>query len=142
MMTSLIRTPSVLAAALLLVACAAQKEQPSTQDLNQAIRDFIEVRQLEQLDALRSGNRDTWQMLNEHFILYEGRRDTYLVEFGRRCIELRDNTRITADTRWDPSVVRARFDTIRGCRISHIYALSGAELAELENIGDAPGENK
>lgn len=126
-----------------LTACAAQEEQASTQDATQAVRDFIEVRQLEELDSLRSGSNDSWQQIgdDERFILYEGRRDTYLVEFVRRCYELNDNTRITADKRWDASVIRARFDTLRGCRIAKIYALSEAELSELENIGDAPGEN-
>ena len=34
----------------------------------------------------------------------------------------------------------SRFDTIRGCRIGAIYALDEAEAAELENIGEAPGQ--
>lgn len=133
----------VILAAGGLAACAAQEEQPSTQDMTQAVRDFIEVRQLEELDSLRSGSNDSWQQLDddERFILYEGRRETYLVEFVRRCYELNDNTRITADKRWDSNLIRARFDTLRGCRIAKIYALSEAEQAELENLGDAPGEN-
>ena len=65
--------------------------------------------------------------------------NTYLVEFARRCYELRDNTRIVPDQRWDASKIRARFDTIRGCRVAKIYALTEAEIAELENIGEAPG---
>ena len=35
--------------------------------------------------------------------------------------------------------MRAKFDTIRGCRIAAIYALDEAEAAELKNIGEAPG---
>jgi hypothetical protein len=127
--------------AAIIAGCAGQdeKDDPSTQDIGQAIRDFIELRELEELDALRSGTNDGWSVLNETFILYSGRRDTYLVEFARRCWELRDHTRITPDQRYDSSVVRARFDTIRGCRIGKIYALTEAEVAELENIGEAPG---
>jgi hypothetical protein len=126
---------------ILLGACAGQdeKDDPSTQDIEQAVRDFIELRELEELDSLRSGNNDGWSLIDETFILYTGRRDTYLVEFARRCWELRDNTRIIPDKRWDSSNVRARFDTIRGCRIHRIYALTEAEVAELENIGEAPG---
>ena len=141
MMTALTRLSAGLLAAALLGACAAQDERPSTQDVDQAVRDYIEVRDLEDLDTLRSGANDHWQRLSDHFILYTGRRDTYLVEFSRRCLELRDHTRITADERWDSNVVRARFDTIRGCRIAHIYALNEGEVRELENIGDAPGEH-
>ena len=135
------RIATALTMALVLGACAGQDERPSSQDITQAISDFIEVRDLEELDALRSGSNDSWRQLSDRFILYEGRRDTYLVEFVRRCHELNDNTRITPDKRWDSSTVRARFDTIRGCRIANIYGLAEEEIAELENIGDAPGEN-
>ena len=125
----------------LLAGCAGQEEtdDPSTQDIGQAVRDFIELRELEELDALRSGTNDGWSVLDETFILYSGRKDTYLVEFARRCWELQDHTRITPDQRWDSNTIRARFDTIRGCRIGKIYALTDAEVAELENIGEAPG---
>ena len=125
---------------LLLAGCAGQDEKDeSTQDIAQAVRDFIEVRDLEEVDSMRSGTRDGWTQIDDTFILYHARNDTYLVEFARECWELRDHTRITPDKRWDPNVVRARFDTLRGCRIHRIYALTEAEVAELENIGEAPG---
>ena len=128
-------------AVTLLAGCAGQEEQeaPSTQDITQAVKDFIAVRDLEELEALRSGNNDGWSEISDTFIIYKGRRDEYLVEFARRCHELRDNTRITPDKRWDNNRVRARFDTIRGCRIAKIYALDDAEVAEIRNIGEAPG---
>lgn len=126
---------------VLLTGCAAQDEQDeaSSQDIEQAVRDFIELRELEPLDSLKSGSSDSWSEIDENFILYKGRRDTYLVEFVRPCYELRDNTRITPDKRWDPNMVRARFDTIRGCRIATIYGLTEAEVVELKNVGEAPG---
>jgi hypothetical protein len=125
----------------LLTGCAGQdeKDTPSTQDITQAVQDFIEVRELESLDTMRSGSNDSWRVISDTFVIYNGRRDEYLVEFVRRCHELNDNTRITPDKRWDTNVVRARFDTIRGCRIAKIYALDDAEVAELRNIGEAPG---
>ena len=125
----------------LLAGCAGQDEtdDPSTQDTAQAVRDFIELRELEEVDAMRSGMHDGWTQIDDTFILFRARKDTYLVEFARRCYELRDNTRITADQRWDANTIRARFDTIRGCRIAKIYALTEAEVAELRNIGEAPG---
>lgn len=126
---------------VLIAGCAGQDEKadPSTQDIAQAVRDFIELRELEEVDAMRSGMHDGWTQIDDTFILYSGRKDTYLVEFARRCYELRDNTRITPDQRWDANTIRSRFDTIRGCRIHRIYALTDAEVAELENIGEAPG---
>ncbi len=130
-----------LLATIMLAGCAAQDEQddPSTQDVAQAVRDFIELRDLEEVDSMRSGQTDSWDAIDDNFILYKARKEIYLVEFARRCWELRDNSRITPDKRWDANTVRARFDTIRGCRIAKIYALTEAELAELENIGETPG---
>ena len=48
------KSASLLIAAALLIACAAQDEQEakSTQDEVQAVRDFIEVRGLEKLDKI------------------------------------------------------------------------------------------
>lgn len=123
----------------LLAGCAAQEDKPSTQDITQAVIDFIEVRDLEPLESLKSGTSDSWRALGDSFVIYDGRRDEYLVQFVRRCHELKDNTRITPDKRWDTNIVRAKFDTIRGCRIAAIYALDEAEAAELKNIGEAPG---
>jgi len=141
MRTTGLKKAAAMAAAFFLAACASQEEQAeeSTQDMNQAVRDFIELRELEELDRLKSGTNDGWQQLNDRFIIYNGRRETYLVEFSRRCYELNDDTRITPDKRWDSNTVRARFDTIRGCLIARIYGLDEAEVAELENIGEAPG---
>jgi len=125
----------------LLVACAGQDPavEQSRQDAVQAVRDFIDVRGLEELTELRSSTSDTWEPIEEHFLIYKGRRATYLVEFAHQCRELNDNTRIVADERWSANTVRARFDTIRGCRIGRIFALTEEEVAELENIGESPG---
>jgi len=141
MRTTPLKRAATMAAAFFLAACASQDEQAeeSTQDVSQAVRDFIELRELEELDRLKSGTNDGWQQLDDRFILYSGRRETYLVEFRRRCHELNDNTRIVPDKRWDSNTVSAKFDTIRGCRIDKIYRLDEAEAAELENIGEAPG---
>jgi hypothetical protein len=141
MRTTGTKIAAAIAASVFLAACASQEEQAeeSTQDVYQAVRDFIELRELEELDRLKSGTNDSWQQLDDRFIIYSGRRDTYLVEFSRRCYELNDNTRITPDKRWDAHTVSVGFDTIRGCRIAKIYGLDEAEVAELENIGEAPG---
>ena len=135
------KTTLSVVALVLIAGCASQDEQEtlSRQDVTQAVQDFIEVRELESLDQLRSGTNDGWTAVGDQFVIYKGRRDEYLVEFARRCHELYDNSRITPDKRWESNVVRARFDTIRGCRITAIYALDEAEVVELKNIGEAPG---
>jgi len=135
------KNTALLLAAVLLTACAAQDpaEEQSTQDTAQAIRDFIEVRDLQSVDKISTSSSDSWTELDQHFLLYEGRRESHLVEFIRRCWELDDNTRIVPDQRRSGSTIYARFDTIRGCRIRHLYELTEHEIAELESIGEAVG---
>ena len=75
-------------------------------------------------------------------MLVPTRRDDYLVEFQRDCRALR-NTEITpdmVDVRQNRNVLRAKFDTIRGCRIARIYEISKAQSNELKVLGDAPGD--
>jgi len=59
MRTTGMKIAIAMAAAFFLAGCASQDEQDeqadeSTQDVNQAVRDFIELRELEELDALKS----------------------------------------------------------------------------------------
>lgn len=135
------KTAMLLVAGALCAACAGQdqKEKTSTQDQVQAVRDFIEVRQLEELDWIETSAQDGWESIDDYFLIYKGRNTAYLIDFNRRCWELSDNSRIIADERWDSRKIRARFDTIRGCRLHKIYALTEAELAELQSLGEAPG---
>ena len=133
-----------IALSALLLGCAAQdtqdtQDKPATQDEEQAVRDFVAVRDLEELDKLRSSSNDSWQVIGDEFIIYETRKADYLVEFTRVCYELEDNTRIVADIRREMNIMRSRFDTIRGCRIRKIFALTEAEAAELKQLGESPG---
>lgn len=132
----MIRHP-VLIAVSMLSACAAQQASV-TKDHEQAIRDFVMVRELAESDKIRTRSDNSWQELEAHFIIYKTRRETFLVEFGRACREL-DDLRVVPDVRRDSNAIYARFDTIRGCRIHKIYALTEDELAELEALGESPG---
>lgn len=127
-----------VAVAVLLSACAAQDAE-QRQEEYQAVRDFIAVRDLEELKKMRTALRDSWTSIDDRFIVYRGRRNQYLVEFARRCHELSDGSRIVPDERRERNAVRARTETIRGCRIKTIYALTEAEAEELESLGKAPG---
>jgi len=120
-----------IALSALLLGCVAQdtQDKPATQDEEQAVRDFVAVRNLEELDKLRSSSNDSWQVIADEFIIYETRKAAYLVEFTRACYELEDRTRIVADIRRERNIMRSRFDTIRGCRIRKIFALTEAEAA-------------
>jgi len=125
-----------------LCACAAQdgSQRETTEKIkNQAIIDFINVRELTEVDKIRSTERDGWDSLTMTYIIYKARRDRYLVEFARPCYELRDNTEVTPDLRANANVIRAKFDTLRGCRIARLYTLNKDEADELKNLGEAPG---
>ena len=129
-------------ALITIAACAAKDgtRKPTEEAVyDQAIRDFIEVRGLESHDKIRTAERDGWETLTESFVVYKTRRTLYLFEFARPCHEIRDNREITPDYRAHSRILQAKFDTLRGCRIGHIYALTSAEAEELKNIGEAPG---
>lgn len=125
-----------------LSACATKEgsqRENTERTQNQAILDFIDVRGLQEVDKLRSTERDGWDIVTMTYVIYKARRDRYLLEFSRPCYEMRDNREVTPDLRTNPNIIRAKFDTLRGCRIARIFAMSRAEAEELQNIGEAPG---
>lgn len=128
---------SALFAIVLLSACAAQ-DRATTQDTEQAVRDFIDVRELAEADVMRTSSRDRWDEIDQNFIIYEARKETYLIEFVRRCIELNQYP-VVPDARQSGNLVRARFDTLRGCRIAKMFPLTEGEVEELMAIGESPG---
>jgi hypothetical protein len=105
----------------------------------QTVQDYVEVGELESVQHIRVYNHDSWSYLTDHFIIYKARDGEYLVEFRRRCRELRDNMVITGDHRYDHNRLRVNEDTIRGCRIGTIYPLTEAQATELRNLGTGPG---
>ena len=115
----------------LLAACAGTPEVPS--DV-QAVRDYVDVGELEQTDRIRTHGSDDWSPLTDHYVLYKGRDGRYLLEFNRKCHELTDNTRITPDRRYDHNVMRRGIDTLRGCRIDNMYPLTQAQALEIEAL--------
>jgi hypothetical protein len=50
-----------------------------------------------------------------------------------------DNTRITADRRYDQYIMRAGVDTLRGCRIDKMYPLTEAQVQEIEMLVRSAG---
>jgi len=132
-----VKNKTVIALLVMLTACAAQ-EEATTQDTEQAVRDFIAVRQLEEAKEMRTSNNDHWEEIDENFVIYTTRREVFLLEFTRRCYELNQYP-VVADERKSGNVVRARFDTLRGCHIAKLFPLTEGEVAELSAIGESPG---
>jgi hypothetical protein len=119
-----------------LGACSTTPKQPVD---SQAIMDYVEVGELEEVEHIRTYNRDSMEYLSDYFILYGARTRVYLIEFRRICREFRDNRAVAPDHRYDHNRLRANEDTIRGCRIGKIYPLTRAQAEELRNLGRAPG---
>lgn len=121
-----------------LFACAVTDP---TQEY-EAVRDYIAAAELEETDRIRTRpfSGSGFRALNEEFAVMSTREGHYLLEMTRRCPALVDNTMLQPDVRRDSTAIRARFDTIRGCRIGRIYAIDEAQAQELEQLGDAPGD--
>ena len=131
-----------IALMIALIALVAMSACATTQpEVDKAsVEDFIAVRELPQLDRIRTDSTDGWYELNEYYVIYQTRRGDYLFQFSRRCWEL-DEQRVTPDKRWDAKTIRARFDTLRGCRIDNIYGLTETDSEELKQLGESPGED-
>jgi hypothetical protein len=104
-----------------------------------AVRDYIEVGELEDVDHIRTFSRDSMEYVSDYYILYKARTSEYLIEFRRICREFRENRAVAPDRRYDYNRLRAGEDTIRGCRIDKIYPLTTAQADEMRNLGHAPG---
>ena len=126
----------LLLATVLLGACASQTKIPS----REAVEDYVAVAQPEEVKLARYVRQLDHTYLNDYYVILSERDKHYLAEFVRRCFELSDNSRIKADVRREHKVIRARSDTIRGCRIKTLYKLNPGQAAELRTLGDAPGD--
>ena len=131
--------PLILTAALSIAGCSSTTQMP--QEI-EAVRDYIAAAELEEVTEIRLREQLHYTYVNDRYVSIDTRRGDYLVEFLRNCWELREN-QITAemvDIRRDNNYLRARFDTIRGCRISTIYEITEGQREELKALGDAPGD--
>jgi hypothetical protein len=130
------RLTLLIAALVVIAGCAATKPEVD----KASVEDFIAVRELPEVDSIRTDSTDGWYELNNYYVIYQTRRGEFLFQFARRCWEL-DEQRVTPDQRWDANTVRARFDTLRGCRIDKIFGLTETDVTELKQLGDSPGED-
>lgn len=130
------RTTGLIGMLALLAACAGTPEVP--EDI-QAVRDYIEVGELAQVDKIRTQGNDRFIALVPYFALYEARDGFFLLEFDRRCPEMFDNSSITPDRRYDYNMMRRGVDTLRGCRIGRMYPLTDAQAEEIRVLVENTG---
>ncbi len=122
---------------IFLTACATtgQEEQVS------ATKDFIEVNELEETDAIRAFyERIEQHVLNDRFVIVSTRKEQYLLEYSYPCRDDPFTQRPKPDIRRDSSAIYAGSDTFRGCKIKALYVITEDQAEELKNIGEAPGE--
>ena len=130
------RTTGQIGTLALLAACAGAPGIPGD---TQAVRDFIDVGELAQVDRVRTHGNDRSIPLAPYFALYETRDGFFLLEFNRRCREMFDNTSITPDRRYDYNMMRSGVDTLRGCHIDRMYPLTDAQAAEIRALVESKG---
>ncbi len=129
----------ILPALLLIAGCSSTSTQP--QEI-EAVRDFVAAAQLEEVSEIRLRKTLRYTYVNDRYVTVPTRQGDYLVELRRDCFELRQNdfTPEMVDGRDNQNVLRARFDTIRGCYIGTIYEITESQREELRDLGDAPGD--
>ena len=129
----------IVPALLTIAACSSTTQRP--QEI-EAVRDYIVAAELEEVAEIRMRGQLSYTYVNDRYVTIDARRGDYLVEFNRDCWELRRNdfTPEMVDVRDNPNVLRARFDTLRGCRIGKMYEITAEQREELTALGDAPGD--
>lgn len=121
-----------------LAACATPYDMQEVE----AVRDYVAASDLGEVDEIRYFSQFSYRYVNDYYVTVPTRRGDYLVEFGQRCENLRrrEFRQDMFDKRESTNKIRARFDTIRGCRIAKIYEISELQRVELHDLGDAPGD--
>lgn len=122
----------ILSSLAALAACGAMPEQSE----DQAVADFIAVSAPAQHDSIRTRGQWGYEAVGERYVILDSGFGQYLVEFRRRCHEL-DERQVKPDLRYQRNVLRARFDTIRGCMIERLYAIDDAAAVELKQLVSA-----
>ena len=134
------RLSAGLAAVFVLSGCSFNVLEPEE---GEAVVDYIYANELTEVDQVRYFQQFTYTYVNDQYVTIPTYAGDYLIEFANQCPELRQ-TRFTpgmADIKDDNRTLRARFDTIRGCRIGKIYEITEAQREELSELGDAPGDD-
>lgn len=133
----IVRNGVIVIAALAISACASEPTAPpaATDEKDQVVLDFMEVRELEEVKQIRGAERRSFEKVSPSYIIYKPRRGEFLVEFDRPCYEIWNNLFLSADDTLLHNTLRARYDRIRGCRIGRIFALSDEDRDDLEQIG-------
>lgn len=123
----------LIAACLALSGCAIS----ATTLEAMAVRDYVEVADLEEIDIARLYRQLKFGYVNDNFVIVVAGSRHFLIEFEIRCRSLRSKTFTAAmvDHRFDPSYLRPR-DTIKGCPVYRIYKATPEQLREIKELSE------
>lgn len=130
------RAAAGLGGLLLLAACATSHQE---ERIN-AVKDFIEVAELAEVDSISTFHSVGQDVLNDEYVIVSVRDEEFLLEYARRCVEDPFTKRVNPDVRSDARRLYAGIDTFRGCRIKALYPITPGQAEELREMGTAPGE--
>lgn len=131
------KTTTLFVACIALAACAAPGDSKESRK-DTAVLDFIEVNELESVDAVRTMEQLSSRKVNDTYLIVSTRKQDYLLEYYSRCMRRFDG-RVEPDIRQDSRALYPRVDTFRGCRIKAIYALEPGQADEVREIGKSVG---
>jgi L-fucose isomerase-like protein len=131
-----VRAAAGLCGLLLLAACATSHQE---ERIN-AVKDFIGVAELGEVDSIDVFGRVDDEVLNDEYVIVKTRKQEYLLEYASRCFEDPFTNRVKPDVRRDPRRIYAGSDTYRGCWIKSLYTITPEQAEELRTLGQAPGE--
>lgn len=131
------KTTTLFVACIALAACAASGDSKESRK-DTAVLDFIEVNELESVDAVRTMEQLSSRKVNDTYLIVSTRKQDYLLEYYSRCMRRFDGG-VEPDIRQDSRALYPRVDTFRGCRIKAIYALEPGHADEVREIGKSVG---
>ncbi len=134
------RALTLLAVLALLFGCATQEDSRSPpggkgRGSAEELREYLDRVQPEPVYSIRYREPLKWRALNNYFAMVETLDGPHLVELSWECKDLTRNQIYgdMADRRNTRGLLRARADTLRGCRIESFYKLPEAKAVD---IGD------
>ena len=113
----------VALAAVMVLGCASAPEDESVIVKDDALEDYIKVAELKEIDTIRKRGELHHTVVTDKYIILKDQRNVYLATFRQRCRAL-DEREVRPDLRHDLNILRARFDTYRGCRIERLRPLA------------------
>ncbi len=133
---------------VLLMGCASDKPEEDRRPPGgpgrasaEELREYLDKVQPEAVHVVRFKEPLRWKAINYYFAIMETRDGPHLVELSWECKDVGSNQIFSdmADRREKRGILRARVDTLRGCRIENFYKLPETGAVELKDDDASDG---